>query len=173
VRGALIILGILVSSGAAAQSELLRFEGGPWDGLGYVRFQSSPSEASVPDTSPVPAEIQPQVQRAMTALGNADLNQLQALSADPNSIQFCFNRSGQPCDASSEIASLSFKEHCRLNSPYYMATFDQSVRIETICDGKLTYLTYLSFADGKLMAARMQSAAPPPVVIRLPEARGR
>jgi len=166
VKRALALAAAIAAASSASANPPQRYDGGPWDGLLPDAQTLAPAGASLPDASPVPAQIAPVIDKLVAALSRGDKAALQRLG--PGGQSFCLNEAGQPCGAPEETAHLPVQKSCKINTPFFMARYDRSVRLEWVCAGRLSFLAFAKIENGELVSLMPMSSMPPVPVIKLP-----
>jgi len=158
---------MLLASGAARaqQQPPDRFNGGPFDGLaiGPIDGRPGPTGPSIPNASPVPAREAPVIEGLVAALKRGDRAALKAMWAVGGEI-FCVGDEGLPCDVDQSFRKLDAKAYCSINTPFYLGSYDGSIRLEWVCDGQLAYFSLVTLKDGKIVSMTAESTMTPVVI---------
>jgi hypothetical protein len=165
VRWAIVALTLATTSVAEAQ-DAKPITSGPVIGMyaGPIVEKDGPYEffsvrASTPDASPLPDALRPAVTALLAGYSKGDNSGVSAFLAEGAATRFCPLTKTVICEADKPYNGFGIKDGFRANTPYLMP--DQSVRIEWMAGGEVSYLSFLTFSAGKLVLARTAPASMP------------
>ena len=150
------------AQGGSAASDRT-YHGGPWDGLSMEGGSQAPTGPSLANASPVPAADAPLVTKLVAALSSGSRSDLKAFG--PAGAGFCLDAKGRPCGLAAKLRDPALASSCRINTPYFLASYNQSIRLEWVCGGRVAFIAFAKLTNGKLSALEPER---PVAVIRVP-----
>jgi hypothetical protein len=155
--------GAAVAQGSSAVKGGQTYQGGPWDGLSTEGQSEAPTRPSIANASPVPAADAPLVTRLVASLSSGRRSGLRAFG--PAGAGFCLDAKGRPCGLAAKLSDPALESGCRINTPYFLASYNKSIRLEWVCGGRVAFIAFAKLANGKLSALEPER---PVAVLRVP-----